>query len=101
MLPFPKVAIVSPGMLAPGTTANVTVTGRSFAGPIAVEVASDGGVPLLVGPPTLVSPFQIRVPVTVPAGSPAQSYDVIVKNLGRFPGDSGAQTTCYDCLQVG
>ena len=87
-------------MLAPGTTANATISGRSFAGPIAVEVSSDGGVPLVLGSPTLVSPFQISVSITVPAGAPAQTYDVTVKSLGRFPGDSGTQTTCYDCLSV-
>ena len=98
--PFPELEGVVPSVLGPGTTTTVAVPGHSFVGPFTVEVESDAGAELILGPPTIMGGY-LTMQVTVPAGAPAQSYDVTFTSLGRFPGDSGTQTTCYGCLSVG
>lgn len=99
--PFPRIASVKPSTLMPGTTTTVTIDGTGFAGPLEVSLSAHPSAAITLSAPVVLGPKRIRVQVTVPAGATAHTLDVTVRNPGVFESSSGAQTTCYDCLQVG
>lgn len=99
--PFPRITSVTPNVLTPGTTTTVTIDGTGFSGPMYVSVSPNPGAAVTTGGTLSVSPNRVRVNVTVPPGAAVHAHDVKVQNLGAHPDNTGSETTCYGCLQVG
>ena len=99
--PFPRITSVTPSVLAPGTTTTVTIDGSGFAGPLEVSLSAHPSAAITLSAPVILGPKRIRVQVTVPAGAAAHVHDLTVRNIGVYENSSGAQTTCYSCIQVG
>jgi hypothetical protein len=78
----------------------VTITGYGFRPDVRI-VVHRGGEQLAT---TLrgVTDTELKLDVTVPAGTPAGGHDVTVGNPGGGPGPTaGAATTCERCFAVG
>lgn len=99
--PFPRITSVTPSVLLPGTTTTVTIEGKGFSGPMNVSLSPNPAAAVTTGGTLSVSPNLVRVNVTVPPGAAVHTHDLKVWNLGDHPDNSGAETTCYDCVQVG
>ena len=99
--PFPRITSVTPSVLLPGTTTTVTIEGKGFSGPVYVSFSPNPAAAVTTGGTRSVSPNLVRVNVTVPPGAAVHTHDLKVWNLGDHPDNSGAETTCYDCVQVG
>lgn len=98
--PFPRITRVTPDVLTPGTTTTVTIEGKGFSGPMYVSLSANPGAAVTTGGTISVSPNRVQVNVTVPPGAAVHVHDVKVQNLSDHPDNSGAETTCYDCLSV-
>jgi polyvinyl alcohol dehydrogenase (cytochrome) len=92
--PGAPITAVSPPVVGPGTTSTVQLTGSGFSGTPTVFI-SGGGV--TAGTPTVVSPTQLDVPVTV-----ASSVSLTARGITVIePGSPPAADTCTGCLTIG
>lgn len=98
--PFPRITRVTPSVLTPGTTTTVTVEGTGFSGPIHVSLSDNPGAAVTTSGTISVSPTRVRVNVTVPLGAAVNLHDVTLWNVGEYADNTGAETTCYECLSV-
>lgn len=95
--PFPRVSYLTPDVLGPGDV-RMTIEGSGFSPWASVTIDSDRGPELVVNSVTFIDSTTLELELSVPAGPSKEVYDLSVSNPPLLPGDTGASTTCYDCL---
>jgi hypothetical protein len=87
----PPITTVSPGIIAPGVTTKVTLTGGGFSGTPDVDV----GGPVTVKSVTVVSSTTLKVALLPSKTAAAGSYNITVAEPGLIA------DSCTDCLTIG
>jgi hypothetical protein len=92
--PGAPITAVAPGVMGRGTTGTLQLTGSGFSGTPTVFISGDG---VTAGTPTVVSPAQLDVPVTVTSSASQTARDITVIE----PGSPAVADTCTGCLTIG
>ena len=92
--PGAPITAVSPGSLGRGTTSTVQLTGSGFSGTPTVFISGSG---VTAGTPTVVSPTQLDMPVTVASGAALTARGITVIE----PGSPPVADSCTGCFTIG